>query len=126
MKLTISIPDELYEKLKTCNKKDWPVEKTAADLLAAFPLDLRDRYLLLTPTERKELERILACPIYEAKELIKRVANRASVTIGHVRLSPTDAQMHRLAARAKANNKTPEQEANEVFQSIAANFFGHI
>lgn len=126
MKITISIPDELYEKLKTCNKKDWPVEKTAADLLAAFPLDLRDRHLLLLPAERKELERILACPIYESKELIKRVANRASVTIGNVRLTPTDAQMHKLAARAKANNRSPEVEANEIFQSIAANFFGYV
>lgn len=126
MKLTISIPDELYEKLQDCNKKGWPVEKTAADLLAAFPLDLRDRHLLLTSTERKELERILNCPLYEAKELIRRVANRASITIGHVRLSPTDAQMQKLAKRAAANHRTPEAEANEIFQSVAANFFGYV
>lgn len=126
MELTLTIPDELYKKLKTLNAPSIPVEVTAATLLETFPLDLKERYLLLTNKERQELERLLACPIYEAKELIRRVANHAAVTIGQVRLSPTTTQMNRLAVRAKANKRTPEEEANQIFQSIAANYFGHV
>lgn len=126
MKLQVTIEDDVYEKLLLVTPKSKTVEATIAQLVSTFPLDLRERNVLLSNEERKEIEKLLGVPVPNAKELLRRIATHASVSIGNIRLTPTAAQMKKLEDRAKANHRTPTEEANAVFQQIAVNFFGYV
>jgi hypothetical protein len=126
MKIQLTIPDDVYEKLQLVTPKSKSVEQTIVALVTEWPLDLRERNVLLSNEERKEIEVLLGVPVPNAKELLRRIATHASVTLGNIRLSPTAAQMKKLESRAKANHRSGEEEANVIFQQIAANFFGYV
>lgn len=126
MILTIQIEDSLWEKLKAYESPKISVEAVAARILETFPYDPRQSYIVLTQEDRKEIEKLMGVPVPVKKELMKRIATHASVTIGNVRLSPTPAQMNKLAARAKANGRSSQEEAEAVFNSIAPNYFGYV
>lgn len=126
MKVTVTITDALYETLAAITPKGKDVSDTAAGILAAYPLDIRERHLVVSAEERKSIEKILNASIPTTKELLKRIENHASVKIGNIRLTPTTAQMKKLETRAANNHRTPEEEANIIFQQIAPNFFGYV
>lgn len=126
MKLTLTIPDALYETLKEVTPNTKTVEATATAILSAFPVDLRERPVLISNSHRKSLEKLLNAPLPTAAELITRVQNLSSIHIGAVRLEPTPAQLRRLADRAKKNKRTPQEEAQSIFESIAVNYFGYV
>ena len=126
MKLQITIPDELHDKLLLATPKSKSVEYTIVGLLTAFPIDLRERYMLITNDERHEIEKLLSVPVANTKELLKRIATHASVSIGNIRLNPTAQQMAKLESRAKANHRTPQEEAEKVFTQMSPHFIGYI
>lgn len=126
MKLTITIEDELFEQLKLITPDKKTVPEVAAGILKAFPIDIREKHIIITPALRREIETLLAVPVPNEKELLRRIATHASVTIGNIRLKPTAAQMEKLSRLAKANHKDPEEVANEIFQKIAYAFFGYV
>ena len=126
VKLTIQIPDELGETLNKYTTSRTSIEAVAARILETFPVDLREPYIFLTAADRKEIERLLAVPTPNAKELLRRIATHASVTTGNIRLNPTAAQVKKIEARAKANGRSAQEEAEAVFKSIAPNYFGYV
>ena len=73
VKLTISIPDSLGETLQAITPAGKSLSSTAEGLLAAFPVDLRERPVLITNSHRKTLEKLLAAPLPNVSALVERV-----------------------------------------------------
>lgn len=126
MKLTISIPDEVAEQLQAYVVRGKTLEGIASGIVQAFPLDLREPYIIINNDQRHEIEKLLDVPIPNTKELLRRIATHASLTLGNIRVQANTAQMNKLQDRAKANGVGAQEYAEMVFQQMAKQFFGHV
>jgi len=126
MKVTISVPDELIETLQSYVVRGKSLETVISGIVQAFPVDLREPYLLINNDERKEIQRLLDVPIPTTKELLRRIATHASLTLGNIRVQANTAQMAKLAERAKANGCDPQEYAEVIFGQMAKQYFGHV
>lgn len=118
MKLTLSIPDELYESLgKSAGSAK--IEAHILRTLKAFgELDLAQRPLILTPDQRRGVEEVFRTTIGSADELITKLRHLALFTIGPVERVLDSNELAVLREQAHFHGSEPEAYlrfvANEV------------
>ena len=126
MKLTISVDDEVGEKLKA--QADLPrartVEAEVTDRLRRFmDADRNKRLILLSNEQRQEIEQIVGATLDGPEDLIRRVKNMGCVRIGTVERVLSDGEMTRLKEQAQFQGMTVEAYSLMVINEAFDRFF---
>lgn len=125
MKLTLQVPDELYETYAAAANSDVPSE-VAAFMLARldhFQWANAEGYLHLDPATRVRLEELMAGPLPTVDKLIERVSALASITLGGIRLDFSPGQLAEIARRAKRNGESVEVLTRRIVKTMESLFF---
>jgi hypothetical protein len=102
MLVTLSIPDETYQKYAEMNPEK-PVQMAISAQLKRFEdLKLSDRALVVPREERVALERAYGRPIEDFPAFVRWIEGLSSLTVDGFRLQLSDGQRKRLAQEAAA------------------------
>lgn len=124
MKLTLTIPDDVFEAyVKQAGRATFE-ELVVNDLTWASATPAKDRWLLLTPADRRLLEQALGgLPVADFDHLITRLRNLAGVRLGkEQRFSFTPAQLAEIHRRAARLGHDPEIEVEDMYKQIVSEF----
>lgn len=139
MKLTLTIPDELYEKYEQrflatlappASQEPIQPERAAAAIGQLLLHDaeraqafVQPGWMHLSPEQLADLQSLLAGSIPDSKILLERVAALSHVSIGGIRLEFTAKQLEELERKAKRNGEDPEIFLKRVVKMMEPLFF---
>lgn len=130
MKLTLSLPDDLYEHYlkKHCRGNPAKLPSLALSILQRFKeVREEDRVLIVMPEDRGRLEALLPAnpgpSIPSASDLVRRVEMLASMQIGEVKIPFTPNQLEELKRRAERNGKSLQEYSEDTAMRIGSLFF---
>lgn len=121
MKITLTIPDELYEVYERHGKGDAPAAiKAQLDKFKDVPP--AERTLTVWGNDRLALEKIIQTTVESPERLLAFLRNAGSVKIGHVERIFSPAEMIRINTQAQFHGRTPreyvEMTANEALDYL--------
>lgn len=139
MKLTITIPDELYEKYEgrflatlTGEQAAEPASpgraQAAVGKLLVHDAERAQTYvapgwLHVSPEELGKLQALLAGSIPDGRVLVERVEGLSHITLGGIRLEFTAKQLEELERKAKRNGEDPKVFLQRVVKMMEGFFF---
>lgn len=135
MKLQIQIPESTWEayaihaeKIHGLTNQTVSPEALMADQLARFAHVIpSDRIIVLEPASRARLEEILqGGGLADAKDLVAKVQNLASLEIGNVRVDFTPGQWEELRNLARRNARQLSDVVEATVRGMDSIFFNHV
>lgn len=121
MKLTISLPDDLYDEITVKSKEsklnlnDWLVKR----LLATKDLDLAARFVLLSGDSLIETEAALdSNHLTSSDAFLSALKKRLTISFGGIDLKLSVGELAELTRRAERNRRTPEEELKYAIQIV--------
>jgi hypothetical protein len=123
MRVQLTIPDETAELYKSYCRSNQPLEEILVIQLERFSqANPKERWLLLPPLERGQIEKIIGVPISTPPMLVKRIMDLGSVKLGAIQLRFSIGQLREIRRRALSFRKTPQEYTAEVIASILERF----
>lgn len=128
MKLTIQIPDDLYEVYAAHLSKALAGKATIEDLLAHQlerfkEVSPSDRVVVILPPERSRLEALLAGgSILDGRDLAEKVQRLADIQIGEVRVDFSPGELKNIRTFATKNRKPVQQVISDVVHGMKEQF----
>lgn len=114
MKITLSLPDDLYERYaERAGGKVTAEELILAQLERFKEVSPMDRVLVVLPKERAALENKLGgSSLRDGQDLLSKVESLASIEIGGVKVDFSPGELRNIKTFA-AKNRIPVQQAVE-------------
>ena len=123
MRLTIQIPDDTADLYRSYCRPNQPLEDLLAIQLERFSqANPKERFLLLPPLERGQIEKIINCPISTPAMLVKRVTDLGSIRLGAIQLRFSMAALREIKRRALSFRQTPQEYTALVVNQILERF----
>jgi len=125
MKLTLSIPDEVYERYQEQATSAMGADQLIVDAIETLSnVARRDLWIILTRAAQLELESDLGgLPVPDLERLRARITALNTVRLGKdIRLALTPAQLSEIRRRAERNHRDPEAEIRDIYRRIAADY----
>ena len=129
MKLTLSLPDDFYDRLVALAKaRHVTVQTFLAEALVALDplLDPTARAIVLDAPTRVALEAALHRSLRTPEELVRAVEGLARVKIGEIAFPLTAVQADEIRRKAEANGRSYEDYAALVIRQIAQEFLATV
>lgn len=131
MKLTISIPDDLYEcyeqMAERLNGRASPPDVILAQLERFKHAHAADRIIVVDAAARQRIETILGGnAIHSGEDLAAKIQALADIEIGQIRVDWSPAQLRKLKAFSIRHGKSVETIAREIVRDMSYQFFGAI
>lgn len=105
MKITINVPDDLFEQYEaqgvTPNRTYSAKDEIEARLIRFVGVSRHDRALVIQGDDRKKLEEFFQTTVETPDRLLKFIKNMGSVKIGNVERVFTPDELLRLESQAK-------------------------
>ena len=120
MKVTLSLPDELYESYALAVKgtKLTPETQMVAHLTTLAPIKPNQRAIIVTGADLNELERRFGRSLNVAGELVQLVDALASLSIGSYKLELSPGQLVAAQQRATRLGMTFEAYLADIYARI--------
>ncbi len=129
MRVEIEIPDEeaaLYERYTTTTKPAL-TDVLAYQLSRFSSVNPKERWLLISPEDRREVERALGeLSVSNGAMLVRRIKAHASVHLGKRQIMLSAGQLREIEARAKRNGKDPQVELDRLLAEIMRDYTGAV
>lgn len=123
MRVTIQISDDTADLYRSYCRANQPLEDLIAIQLERFsPANPKERFLLLPPLERGQIEKIINCPISTPAMLVKRVADLGSIRLGAIQLRFSMPALREIKRRALSFRQTPQEYTSQVVNTILERF----
>lgn len=123
----VQIPDETYAQYLALAEHDQqPVDTLIARQLARMAkFSPGKRIVILSGDLLHEIEQLIGGGgnLTTGPQLLNAVKTWAGVTIGHVRVNFTAAQLEEIGYRANKQNKTPNAVVEDIVAQLAPQFF---
>jgi len=135
MKLQLQVSEQTWEaycdhadRIHGLTNQTVSPESLMADQLQRFAHVIpSDRIVVLEPASRARLEEILqGGGLADAKDLVAKVQNLASLEIGKVVVDFSPAQWEELRNLARRNAKTVQDVAEATVRGMESIFFNHL
>lgn len=122
MKVTLTLDDTLYAKLKKQAKihtDEGTREEIKARLQRFADIPSKDRTIVLAGDDRRELEAIFGVSFDNPKDLIRRAHLMSTATIEGVEMHFTDDELFRIKTQASFFGKTAKEYLEEQVLEIS-------
>jgi len=128
MRVTIQMPDELYELYVARAEK---VGARPTSYIAEFfhtfqDVDMADRILIIHKTQRVRLEALFGAQIAGADDLVRKVERILSLQIEAVEIDFTPGQKSEINRIAARNNISYKEQVKRTVKSMESMFFSHL
>jgi hypothetical protein len=121
MKLTIQIPDDLYDAIKKQAKGTYPKD-VEAEVLHRLTLlkDVphTDRFILLFGAERKALEAVFQTTVDDASDLVRKVHHMGLFRFGEVEFPLTPEELAFLGEQARFFGLDPHEHITRTGRQV--------
>lgn len=128
MKLTLQIPDELYECYASHLEKALAGKATIEDVLAHQlekfkDVSPSDRVVVVLPPDRSRLEALLGGgSLVTSRDLAEKVQRLADIQIGEVRVDFSPGELQNIRTYATKNRKPIQQAISDVVHGMKEQF----
>jgi hypothetical protein len=126
MKLTLSIPDDLYEEYQgEAMRSRIGVTTLLVDRLLRFKgAKTQDRTVLIETPERVRLETLLGYgSLLSGPDLVEKVQRLADCHIGEIRVDFSPAEWQEIAQRAMRRGISVQEEVSQTVAHMKGNYF---
>ncbi len=117
MKVTIQIPDEVYENLGGTQQSIQQQVSLRLRLLPD-PIDPADKLVVVTAAARQALEQLIQRPIDAPADLVDHLRNGARITIGPITRMLSTSEAERLQVYATAHGVSIDAAAKDLFEPM--------
>lgn len=130
MKITLSIPDDLFDiyAREAAERLTDPGNVIRQRLIKAVGLDPRERPIILTGGQVMQQieERLGGGNLRDGQDLLNKITKLASVKFGEHEFKITPGQFRELAFRATKTGRTPEQLIETMYQKMSQVFWEYV
>jgi len=124
MRLTIQIQDDTADLYRGYCRPNQPLEELLSIQLERFSqANPKERFLLLPPLERGQIEQVIGVPISTPAMLVKRVADLGSIKLGAIQLRFSMASLREIRRRAASFRQSPQAYTAQVVSGVLERFF---
>lgn len=120
MKVNLSMPDSLYEKMVIRFGIPQCYRKMTNAIELCQDIEKEDRVVLLCGDARRAIEKVFQTTLDSPEKLVKLVQNLSRVAIGDVDIEFTADQLERLKAQAGFHGRTLEVYMRETIDELKA------
>lgn len=124
--MQLRLNDKALVPLEPYVSGPWPMERLVAHAIERVGyIPPAQRVLVVPQPEIEALETALNCSgaLGKAKDLVNRVLDWAGITIGHIRIEFTPAELRELERRAERMGISPQELTARIAVTIKSQFF---
>lgn len=124
--MLVVIDDALYQQYLAAAKDNGHLATAQinARLRRFLELGPTERALVLTGDQLQQIELTLGGgSLKDAGDLLKRIEDWAGITIGHIRLTFSPAQLQEIGLRAQKQGKSPKELVEDIVRQMESSFF---
>lgn len=118
MKVNLSMPDAIYEKMVV----KWGIpncyRKMTDFITLCQDIDKDDRTILISGDARRAIEKIFQTTVDNPEKLVRLIQNMSRVSLGGVDMEFTSDQLERMAAQAGFHGRTLEVYMRETVDEL--------
>lgn len=118
MKISLSIPDELYETYIKKFGIQGAHNRMKQAIDAYKEVELSDRAIIVASDNRRAIEAVFQTTIDDAPKLVKLIQNMSRVSLGNIDMEFSSDQLARMEAQAGFHGRTLEQYIRETVKEL--------